>query len=112
PDAGAVAARRAGGGRLSVLAFTGLVALGAFAAGLLGALTGLGGGAVIVPLLVVAFGIDMPYAIGASLAAVIASSSGAASAYVREGYSNIRIAMLLEIATTVGGAAGAALVAL
>jgi uncharacterized membrane protein YfcA len=97
---------------LSVLAFTALVALGSFAAGLLGALTGLGGGVVIVPLLVVAFGIDLPYAIGASLVAVIASSSGSASAYVREGYSNVRIAMLLEIATTVGALAGAALVAL
>jgi uncharacterized membrane protein YfcA len=97
---------------LSVLGFTALVALGSFAAGLLGALTGLGGGVVIVPLLVVAFGIDLPYAIGASLVAVIASSSGSASAYVREGYSNVRIAMLLEIATTVGALAGAALVAL
>src|SRR5262245_39121643 len=63
-------------------------------------------------MLVVFFGIDMPYAIGASLVSVIATSSGAAASYVREGYSNIRIAMLLEIATTTGALAGAALVAL
>ncbi len=71
-------------------------------AGFLGALTGLGGGVVIVPMLALAFGIDMRYAIGASLISVIATSSGAASAYVKEGYANIRIGMLLEVATTVG----------
>jgi uncharacterized membrane protein YfcA len=97
---------------LNVLAFTVLIAVGSFVAGFLGALTGLGGGVVIVPLLVVVFKIDLPYAIGASLVSVIATSSGAASSYVREGYANIRIAMLLEIATTVGGLVGAGLVAL
>ncbi len=91
----------------NVLIFTGLVWFGAFMAGLLGALTGLGGGVVIVPMLVLAFGVDIKYAIGASLVSVIATSSGAAAAYVREGYSNIRIGMLLEIATTVGALAGA-----
>src|SRR5205823_12118718 len=50
---------------------------------------------------------DMRYAIGASLVSVIATSSGAAAAYVKEGYSNIRIGMLLEIATTVGALLGA-----
>jgi uncharacterized membrane protein YfcA len=97
---------------VSVLAFTALVALGSFVAGFLGALTGLGGGVVIVPLLVLAFGMDLKYAIGASLVSVIATSSGAASSYVREGYSNLRLAMVLEIATTTGGLAGAGLVAL
>jgi uncharacterized membrane protein YfcA len=97
---------------LNVLSFTALVALGSFLAGFLGALTGLGGGVVIVPLLVVGFGIDMKYAIGVSLVSVIATSSGAASSYVREGYSNLRLAMVLEIATTIGGLAGAGLVAL
>lgn len=97
---------------MNVLSFTALVAAGSFVAGLLGALTGLGGGVVLVPLLVVAFGVDLPYAIGVSLVSVIATSSGASAAYVREGYTNIRIAMLLEIATTVGALAGAALVAL
>jgi uncharacterized membrane protein YfcA len=95
---------------LSVLAFTLLVAAGSFAAGFLGALTGLGGGVVLVPMLVL-LGIDLQYAIGASLISVIATSSGAASSYVRTGLANIRIAMLLEIATTAGGLCGAALVA-
>jgi uncharacterized membrane protein YfcA len=97
---------------VNVLGFTALVAGGSFAAGFLGALTGLGGGVVIVPMLVVFFGVDMQYAIGVSLVSVIATSSGAAASYVREGFSNIRIAMLLEIATTTGGLAGATLVAL
>ena len=78
-------------------------------AGLLGALTGLGGGVVSVPLLVLAFRVDIHYAIGASLVSVIATSSGAAAAYVKEGYSNIRVGMLLEVATTVGALSGAML---
>ncbi len=97
---------------MNVLTFTSLVALGSFLAGFLGALTGLGGGIVIVPLLVVFFGIDLNYAIGASLVSVIATSSGAASSYVRQGYSNLRLALVLEIATTTGALAGAGLVAL
>jgi uncharacterized membrane protein YfcA len=76
-------------------------------AGFLGALTGLGGGVVVVPALTLALGVDIKYAIGASLVSVIATSSGAAAAYVREGFSNIRIGMFLEIATTVGAIAGA-----
>ena len=80
-------------------------------AGFLGALTGLGGGVVIVPALALALGVDIKYAIGASLVSVIATSSGAAAAYVREGYSNIRVGMLLEIATTVGAIVGAILAA-
>jgi len=97
---------------LTVLVFTLLVAAGSFLAGFLGALTGLGGGVVIVPMLVVVFRVDLPFAIGVSLVSVIATSSGAAASYVREGYSNVRIAMLLEIATTTGGLFGAVLVAL
>lgn len=80
-------------------------------AGFLGALTGLGGGIVIVPMLTLLFGVDIRYAIGASLVSVIATSSGAAAAYVKEGYSNIRIGMFLEIATTIGALLGAYLVA-
>ena len=68
---------------MSVLAMTGLVAIGSFAAGMLGALTGLGGGMIIVPMLTLVFGVDIRYAIGASLISVIATSSGAAAAYVR-----------------------------
>jgi uncharacterized membrane protein YfcA len=96
---------------LNTLTFTLLLGLGAFVAGLLGALTGLGGGVVLVPLLTLAFHVDLRYAAGASLVSVIATSSGAASAYVKEGYSNIRIGMFLEIATTFGALAGAFLAA-
>ena len=84
---------------------------GSLAAGFVGSLTGLGGGVVIIPLLTIAFGVDIRYAIGASLVSVIATSSGAASAYVREGFSNIRIGMLLEIATAAGALLGAAIAA-
>lgn len=92
---------------MQVWIFTAVLWFGSFAAGLLGALTGLGGGVVIVPLLALFFHVDIRYAIGASLISVIATSSGAAAAYVREGYSNIRIGMFLEIATTFGALAGA-----
>jgi len=94
---------------VTILSFTLLVGAASILAGLLGALTGLGGGVVIVPLLTLAFGVDIRYAIGASLISVIATSSGAAAAYVKEGYSNIRIGMVLEIATTLGALGGAAL---
>ena len=83
-----------------------LVLFGA-AAGFLGALTGLGGGVVITPVLTLLFGVDIRYAIGATLVSVIATSSGAASAFLKEGFSNIRIGMFLEIATTLGAIAGA-----
>jgi uncharacterized membrane protein YfcA len=92
---------------MSLLLFTGLVAIGAFSAGMLGALTGLGGGMVIVPMLTILFHVDLRYAIGASLVSVIATSSGAAAAYVKEGYTNVRVGMLLEIATTLGALGGA-----
>jgi uncharacterized membrane protein YfcA len=86
-----------------------LVAGGSFCAGLLGALTGLGGGIIVVPMLTLLFGVDLHYAIGASLVSVIATSSGAAAAYVREGYTNVRVGILLEVATTIGALIGAAL---
>jgi uncharacterized protein len=91
--------------------FSATVFAGSLAAGFIGSLTGLGGGVVIVPLLSIAFGVDIRYAIGASLVSVIATSSGAAAAYVREGFSNVRIGMLLEIATSLGALAGAAVAA-
>ena len=93
------------------LEFSSWVFLSSILAGLLGALTGLGGGVVIVPALTVLFGVDIHYAIGASLVSVIATSSGAAAAYVREGFSNVRIGMFLEIATTLGALVGAYLTA-
>ena len=92
---------------MTILVFTAAVAAVSFLAGLLGSLTGLGGGVVLVPLLTLLFKVDIRYAIGASLVSVIATSSGAASAYVKEGFSNIRIGMFLEIATTLGALAGA-----
>ncbi|HEV3256917.1 MAG TPA: sulfite exporter TauE/SafE family protein [Gemmataceae bacterium] len=97
---------------MNVLEFTALVWAASLAAGFLGSLTGLGGGVIIVPLLALRFGIDIHYAMGASLVSVIATSSGAAAAYVKEGYSNIRIGMFLEIATTVGALVGAYLLVL
>ena len=96
---------------MNSLEFSLLVWLGSLAAGFLGSLTGLGGGVVLVPLLALGFGVDIRYAIGASLVSVIATSSGAAAAYVKEGYSNLRIGMFLEIATTIGALAGAFLAA-
>ncbi len=94
---------------MTALDFTAVVWILSFLAGFLGALTGLGGGVVVVPALTLALGVNMKYAIGASLVSVIATSSGAAAAYVREGFSNIRIGMFLEIATTVGAIVGAIL---
>ncbi len=94
---------------MNLFEFTGLVGVGSFFAGFLGALTGLGGGVVIVPLLTLAFGVDIHYAIGASLVSVIATSSGAAASYVKQGFTNFRIGMFLEIATTTGALVGAAL---
>ena len=92
---------------MNILEFTALVAVGSLAAGFLGALTGLGGGVVLVPLLTLVFKVDIRYAVGASLVSVIATSSGAAAAYLREGFSNIRVGMFLEIATTLGALGGA-----
>ncbi|CEN49375.1 sulfite exporter TauE/SafE family protein [Capnocytophaga canimorsus] len=81
-------------------------------AGMLGALTGLGGGAIIVPLLSIGFGVPMHQAVGASLICIIGTSSGAASAYVREGFTNLRVGIFLEVATTLGAIGGAMLAGL
>jgi len=80
---------------------------GSIAAGLLGSLLGLGGGILIVPLLTLVFKLPIQYAIGASIVSVIATSSGAAAAYVRDHMTNMRIGMFLEIATTTGAICGA-----
>jgi uncharacterized protein len=96
---------------VNLLEFTVLVGAGSVVAGFLGSLTGLGGGVVLVPLLALGFGVDIRYAIGASLISVIATSSGAAAAYVKEGYANLRVGMFLEIATTLGALGGAFLAA-
>ncbi len=94
---------------MNIVEFSLLVWVSSVLAGFLGSLTGLGGGIIITPVLTLALGVDIRYAIGASLVSVIATSSGAAAAYVREGFSNIRIGMFLEIATTLGALGGALL---
>lgn len=81
-------------------------------AGALGSLVGLGGGVLIVPFLTLAFGLPIQYAIGVSIVAVIATSSGAAAAYVRDHLTNIRIGMFLELGTTAGAITGAFLAGL
>src|ERR1041385_7900983 len=76
-------------------------------AGVLGSLLGLGGGIIVVPGLTLLMHVDIHYAIGASIVSVIATSSGAAAAYVRERMANMRVAMVLEIATVTGALTGA-----
>ena len=92
---------------MTVAEFTPIVFAASLIAGFLGSLTGLGGGVIVTPVLTLFLGVDLRYAIGASLVSVIATSSGAAAAYVRDGFSNIRIGMFLEIATTIGAIFGA-----
>lgn len=89
-----------------LLLCAGIFAVSMFA-GSLGALLGLGGGIIIVPALTLMFGVDIRYAIGASIVAVIATSSGAAAAYVRDHMTNLRAAMFLELGTTIGAICGA-----
>src|SRR5487761_2771821 len=96
---------------MTVLTFSLALFVTSLLAGFLGAMTGLGGGVVIIPALCLLFKVDLHYALGASLISVIATSSGAAAAYVREGFSNIRIGMFLEVATTMGALFGAFLAA-
>jgi hypothetical protein len=91
------------------LEFTAIVLAISGLAGFLGSLTGLGGGVVVTPVLTLLLGVSLHHAMGAALISVIATSSGAAAAYVREGFSNVRVGMFLEIATTLGAVAGARL---
>nr|WP_202901929.1 TSUP family transporter [Thermogemmatispora carboxidivorans] len=95
----------------SALVFA-LIFCGSVVAGLLGSLIGLGGGVLIVPLLTLAFGLPISFAIGASIISVIATSSGAAAAYVRDRITNMRVGMFLELATTTGAISGAFLAGL
>lgn len=78
-------------------------------AGIAGAILGLGGGIIVTPILTLMFGLDIKYAIGASIIVVIATSSGSTIAYLKDEVLNLRVAMFLEIATTVGAIAGALL---
>ncbi len=82
-----------------------LVVVGVLA-GWLGAVVGIGGGIVIVPILVLAFGFDIRVAVATSLVAVVATSTAAGSAYVGRGTANMRLGMTLEVATTIGGITG------
>jgi uncharacterized membrane protein YfcA len=95
------------GDNLTEIEFTGLALLGSLLAGFLGSLAGLGGGVVIVPMLTLGFHVDVHYAIGASLVSVIGTSCGAQAALARETFSNLRIGLFLEIATTIGAVCGA-----
>jgi len=92
---------------MTVILFCIILFIVSVAAGLVGSLTGLGGGVVLIPVLTLLFKVDIHYAIGTSLISVIATSSGAAAAYVREGISNIRLGIFLELATTLGAVTGA-----
>lgn len=86
--------------------------LGSLLAGILGSLVGLGGGILIIPMLTLLFHFPISFAIGASIISVIATSSGAAAAYVRDHMTNLRVAMFLELATTLGAISGAFVAAL
>ncbi|MDD5351480.1 MAG: sulfite exporter TauE/SafE family protein [Chthoniobacteraceae bacterium] len=97
---------------MTPLFFTLLIALISVSAGLLGSLVGVGGGIIVVPALTLLMGVDIRSAIAASIIAVIATSSGAASGYVRQRLTNLRLAMLLETATAAGALCGAFLAAL
>src|SRR4051812_40105933 len=94
---------------MTPLEFDLLVFAVSIVAGALGSLLGLGGGIIVIPVLTLLFHIDIRFALGASIVAVIATSSGAAAAYVRDGLANLRVAMVLEVATVSGAITGAAL---
>ena len=90
-----------------VIEFVLLLLFGSLAAGILGSIVGLGGGVIIIPILTIFLGVDIHYAIGASIISVIATSSGAAATYVKDKMTNLRIGMFLELATTTGAILGA-----
>lgn len=93
----------------SPIALETTLALVSFVAGVFGAVLGLGGGFILIPFLTLVLGIHIKYAIGASLVSVIATSSGAAAAYVRDRMTNVRTAIFLEIGTTLGALTGVAI---
>jgi uncharacterized membrane protein YfcA len=85
-----------------------LIFLVSIGAGLVGAMSGMGGGVILVPALTL-LGLDIKHAIGVSIVSVIATSSGSASAYTRDHITNLRVGMFLEMFTIVGALAGAAI---
>lgn len=84
-----------------------VVLFGGMAAGIIGALTGLGGGLVIVPLLTLVLHLPVPQAVGISLFGVIATSTGAAPRFLGTGLSNVRVALFLQVAASSGALLGA-----
>ncbi|MDR2981606.1 MAG: sulfite exporter TauE/SafE family protein, partial [Puniceicoccales bacterium] len=92
---------------MTPLEFTVVIAAISFFAGLIGSLVGVGGGIVVVPALTLLMGVDIRNAIAASIVCVIATSAGAGASYVRERVTNLRLGMLLEIATVLGALSGA-----
>ena len=94
-----------------VLEFLLILFLSSIFAGVFGSIVGLGGGVVVIPILTLLLGVDIHFAIGASIVAIIATSSGAASVYVKDKITNLRIGMFLELGTTSGAIIGAALAA-
>jgi len=86
------------------------ICLSSVGAGLLGAILGLGGGILLVPVLTMFFGVSLPYAMGASIVSVIATSCGAAAGHLRSGLANIRLGLFLALSTVAGALLGASLV--
>jgi uncharacterized membrane protein YfcA len=95
-----------GEGSITALELSSTIGIASIGAGLLGSLTGLGGGIVLVPFLTLVLGIDIHYAIGASIISVIATSSGSAIAQFKGGLANIRLGMFLEVAAITGALLG------
>ncbi len=94
-----------------ILAFVAIVFVFSIFAGVFGSIVGLGGGVVVIPVLTILLGVDIHFAIGASIIAIIATSSGAASTYVKDKVTNLRVGMFLELASASGAITGAALAA-
>ena len=94
-----------------ILEFIILIFLFSIAAGVFGSIVGLGGGVVVIPVLTILFGVNIHFAIGASIVAIIGTSSGAASTYVKDKVTNLRVGMFLELASTTGAITGAAIAA-
>ena len=97
--------------RLLALEFFVILFLISILAGAVGSIVGLGGGVIVIPILTIGLGVDIHFAIGASIVSIIATSSGAAATYVKDRITNLRVGMFLELATTVGAIVGAALAA-
>lgn len=94
-----------------IVEFVLLMFLVSILAGIFGSIVGLGGGVVVIPVLTILLGVNIHFAIGASIVAIIGTSSGSASTYVRDKVTNLRVGMFLELASTSGAITGAAIAA-